>query len=166
MVSVIVLYRLCVRAHDRNNLVYWFSCCMLAQSTINAADPKSSRVALRASRAVVITASSRAAWASWPSVWPRGTNRTAALIKLADQACRYRCRASSGSIPTEPYHQWHHLVGLRTVAMVASLGWKLFMTTPERKPFGLTPLPSQLMILFVCNNWCDYINNRNRENKI
>src|SRR4029077_15016628 len=72
-----------IKSHERNNLVYWVSCAMEARSTMNAADPRSSIVALSASTLAARIACSSSAMASWPSVCPRGTSRTPAVTRLA-----------------------------------------------------------------------------------
>src|SRR5262245_792548 len=54
--------------HERNSLVYCVSCCMEARSSMNAADPRSSIVAVTACALAARTSSSRMAIASCASV--------------------------------------------------------------------------------------------------
>src|SRR5262249_22800763 len=78
-------FRVCIsiKSHERNNLVYWVSCALEARSTMNEADPRSSIVFPLASADAARTACSSSAMASWPSVCPRGTSRTPAVVRLA-----------------------------------------------------------------------------------
>src|SRR6202008_1112975 len=53
--------------HERNSLVYWVSCDIDARSSINAADPRSSMLAVMACSPPSSIASSSSAIARWPS---------------------------------------------------------------------------------------------------
>ena len=55
-------------AHERNSLVYWVSCRMLARSARNAALPSPSSGVIRARAAAAATTASRPASTRWPSV--------------------------------------------------------------------------------------------------
>ena len=77
----------CVR-HERNSLVYWVSWRMEQRSTVSVAVPSSSSGQAGARAGDRGTTGSRAAVARWPSVWPKGTRRTAAETRLAAKAWR------------------------------------------------------------------------------
>src|SRR5262245_26100832 len=87
------------KSHERNSLVYSVSCETDASSTITAAAPRSSRPAVMARSPASRTASSSAAIARCPSVWPRGISRTAAVTRLPTNACRKARRATSAGTP-------------------------------------------------------------------
>src|SRR5262245_7325551 len=87
------------KSHEPNSLVYWVSCETDARSTISAAAPRSSRPAVRARSLASSTASSSAAIARCPSVWPRGISWTPAVTRLPTNACRKARRATSAGTP-------------------------------------------------------------------
>src|ERR1700712_1904439 len=72
--------------HERNNLVYWVSCRMAARSDRKVHPPRSSRVASLVFAATPSIAGSSAASTRSPAVWPSGTRRTAADIRLVTVA--------------------------------------------------------------------------------
>ncbi len=74
--------------HERNSLVYWVSCFMLAMSARKTAPPSASSGRSRVASTTASITGPRPAMMRWPSVWPSGTARRPAETILAAKACR------------------------------------------------------------------------------
>ena len=108
--------------------MYWVSWRSEHQSSRGVAVPTSSRsVTAMAASAVARTAGSSAASATWPSLWPSGTERTAAeIFRIASEV---RAPFSRILEPRELY-EWPHL---------AEIGFWQHVDHPR---LGRHPLPS------------------------